>query len=61
MVFFFLYGYGGMGKSYIWKTVSSYIRSKGEIVVNVALSGIASLLLTGSMTTHSRFRIPINL
>ena len=29
--------------------------------MNVASSGIASLLLAGGRTTHSRFRIPINL
>ena len=44
---FFLYGYGGTGKTYIWKTLSAAIRSKGDIVLNVASSGIASLLLTG--------------
>nr|XP_043611794.1 uncharacterized protein LOC122583457 [Erigeron canadensis] len=58
---FFLYGYGGTGKTYIWKTLSSAIRSKGEIVLNVASSGIASLLLEGGKTAHSRFRIPINI
>ncbi|XP_076923349.1 uncharacterized protein LOC143585446 [Bidens hawaiensis] len=33
----------------------------GEIVLNVTSSGIASLLLVGGRTTHSRFLIPINL
>ncbi|KAL7157887.1 hypothetical protein ABFS83_02G106300 [Erythranthe nasuta] len=36
------------------------LRSKGEIVINVPSSGIASLLLPGGRTTHSRFRLPIN-
>ncbi|XP_012831090.1 PREDICTED: uncharacterized protein LOC105952121 [Erythranthe guttata] len=36
------------------------VRSKGEIVINVASSGIASLLLPGGRTTHSRFGLPIN-
>ncbi|XP_021979960.1 uncharacterized protein LOC110876088 [Helianthus annuus] len=36
-------------------------RSKGQIVLNVASSGIASLLLSGGRTAHSRFRIPLNL
>ncbi|XP_076890885.1 uncharacterized protein LOC143542109 [Bidens hawaiensis] len=58
---FFVYGYGGTGKTYLWKTLSTAIRSKGEIVLTVASSGIASLLLTGGRTTHSRFHIPINL
>ncbi|KAL7601903.1 hypothetical protein Lser_V15G26956 [Lactuca serriola] len=58
---FFVYGYGGTGKTFLWKTISTTIRAQGQIVLNVASSGIASLLLTGGRTTHSRFRIPINL
>ena len=58
---FFVYGYGGTGKTFIWKTLSAAFRSKGEIVLNVASSGIASLLLTGGRTAHSRFVIPINI
>ncbi|XP_076923279.1 uncharacterized protein LOC143585354 [Bidens hawaiensis] len=42
-------------------TLSASIRSKGEVVFNVASSGIASLLLEGGRTAHSRFLIPINL
>ncbi|XP_076935615.1 uncharacterized protein LOC143602369 [Bidens hawaiensis] len=58
---FFVYGYGDTGKTYLWKTLSASIRSKGEIVLNVASSGIASLLLEGGRMAHSRFLIPINL
>ncbi|XP_052619879.1 uncharacterized protein LOC111900667 [Lactuca sativa] len=58
---FFVYGYGGTGKTFLWKTISTTIRAQGQIVLNVASSGITSLLLTGGRTTHSRFRIPINL
>ncbi|XP_022032410.1 uncharacterized protein LOC110933499 [Helianthus annuus] len=58
---FFLYGYGGTGKTFLWKTLSTTIRSRGQIVLNVASSGIASLLLDGGRTAHSRFSIPLNL
>nr|KAJ0193152.1 hypothetical protein LSAT_V11C800407890 [Lactuca sativa] len=58
---FFVYGYGGIGKTFLWKTLSASIRSKGDIVLNFASSGIASLLLTGGRTAHSRFIIPLNL
>ncbi|XP_035845319.1 ATP-dependent DNA helicase PIF2-like [Helianthus annuus] len=58
---FFVYGYGGTGKTFLWKTLSAAIRSKGQIVLNVASSGIASLLLEGGRTAHSRFHIPLNL
>ncbi|GJY18244.1 ATP-dependent DNA helicase RRM3-like protein [Tanacetum coccineum] len=57
---FFVYGYGGTGKTYLYKTMSAALRSKGEIVLNVASSGIAALLLEGGRTAHSRFAIPIN-
>nr|XP_043616381.1 ATP-dependent DNA helicase pif1-like [Erigeron canadensis] len=58
---FFLYGYGGTGKTFVWKTLAAAIRSKREIVLNVASSGIAALLLEGGLTAHSRFAIPINI
>jgi ATP-dependent DNA helicase PIF1 len=56
---FFLYGYGGTGKTFVWKTLSAAIRSRGQIVLTVASSGIASLLLPGGRTAHSRFAIPL--
>ena len=57
---YFVYGYGGTGKTFLWKTLSAGIRRKGDIVLNVASSGIASLLMPGGRTAHSRFHIPIN-
>ncbi|XP_012844338.1 PREDICTED: uncharacterized protein LOC105964358 [Erythranthe guttata] len=35
---FFLYGYEGTVKTYIWRTLSAALRSKGEIVLTVASS-----------------------
>jgi ATP-dependent DNA helicase PIF1 len=60
LVFYFLYGYGGTGKTYIWRALSAALRSTGEIVLAVASSGIASLLIPGGRTAHSRFAIPLN-
>lgn len=57
---FFVYGFGGTGKTYLWNILSAAVRSKGFIVLNAASSGIASLLLPGGRTAHSRFGIPIN-
>ncbi|GJZ48961.1 ATP-dependent DNA helicase PIF1-like protein [Tanacetum coccineum] len=57
---FFLYGYGGTGKTYVWRTLSAALCSKGEIILNVASSGITSLLLSGSRTAHSRLAVTIN-
>ncbi|GJW09133.1 ATP-dependent DNA helicase PIF1-like protein [Tanacetum coccineum] len=51
---FFVYGYGGNGKTYIYKTTSVALCSQGEIALNVASSGIAALLFEGGRTAHSR-------
>jgi ATP-dependent DNA helicase PIF1 len=56
---FFLHGYGGTGKTYIWKTLATALRSKQQIVLTVATSGIAALLLPGGRTAHSKFKIPV--
>lgn len=57
---FFVYGFGGTGKTFLWNILSAAIRSRGEVVLNVASSGIAALLLPGGRTAHSRFSLPIN-
>ncbi|XP_020967484.1 uncharacterized protein LOC110266805 [Arachis ipaensis] len=41
--------------------LSSAIQSREKIVLNVTSSGIASLLLPGGRTAHSRFSIPITI
>jgi hypothetical protein len=58
---FFVYGSGGTGKTFVWTTLLSRLRGQGKIMLVVASSGIASLLLSGSRTAHSRFKIPIDL
>jgi len=57
---YFVYGHGGTGKTYLWRTLICRLRSEGKIVIVVASSGIAALLLPGGRTAHSRFQIPIN-
>ncbi|CAL0330206.1 unnamed protein product [Lupinus luteus] len=54
---FFLYGYGGTGKTHMWRTLTYALRSQKQIVLTVASSGIASLLLPGGRTAHSKFKI----
>jgi ATP-dependent DNA helicase PIF1 len=56
---FFVDGYGGTGKTFLWKTISYKLRSEGKIVLNVASSGIASILLPGGRTAHSQFSLPL--
>lgn len=58
---FFVYGHGGTGKTFLWSAIISKLRSEGQIVLAVASSGIASLLVEGGRTAHSRFKIPIDI
>ncbi|XP_071727902.1 uncharacterized protein [Rutidosis leptorrhynchoides] len=58
---FFLYGPGGTGKTFVYNTILTKLRSEKMIVLAVASSGIASLLLPGGRTAHSRFVIPLEL
>ncbi|XP_071913934.1 ATP-dependent DNA helicase PIF1-like [Coffea arabica] len=58
---FFVYGSGGTGKTYLWRTLITRVRSQRKIVLSVASSGIAAIFLPGGRTAHSRFKIPINL
>ena len=52
-------GYGGTGKTYLSKAITSKFHSEGKIVLAVASCGIAALLLQGGRTAHSRFHIPL--
>ena len=56
---FFLHGPGGIGKTYLYNTLCYDLRSHNKIVLCVASSGIAALLLMGGRTAHSRIKIPI--
>jgi hypothetical protein len=58
---FFVYGSGGIGQTFVWTTLLSCLRGQGKIVLVVASSGIACLLLPGGRIAHSRFKIPIDL
>ncbi|XP_074351324.1 uncharacterized protein LOC141690418 [Apium graveolens] len=56
---YFIYGSGGCGKMFVWKTIIYKLRSLGFIFLPVALSGIAATLMPSGSTAHSRFMIPI--
>ena len=57
----FVDGPGGTGKTFLYNILLATIRKENKIAIAVASSGIASLLLPGGRTAHSRFKIPINL
>ena len=50
--FFFVYGYGGIGKTFLQKTLSFKLHSKKNIVLNVASSDISSFLLPSGKIVH---------
>ncbi|XP_074374063.1 uncharacterized protein LOC141714443 [Apium graveolens] len=56
---FFVYGSGGCKKTFLWNTLCCKLRSVEKVVLHVASSGIAAMLLPGGRTTHSRFHIPL--
>ncbi|XP_048620012.1 ATP-dependent DNA helicase pif1-like [Brassica napus] len=58
---FFVYGAGGTGKTYLYRTLIASLRSTGKVVIPVATAGIAALLLPGGRTAHSRFKLPLTL
>lgn len=58
---FFLYGAGGTGKTFLYRTIIAALRSRRKKVIPVASSAIAALLLPGGRTAHSRFGIPLKL
>ena len=57
---FFLNGPGGTGKTFVYQALSHAIRGQGKIVLCVASSRIASILLPGGHTSHSCFNIPLD-
>ncbi|GKA33645.1 DNA helicase [Tanacetum coccineum] len=58
---YIVYGQGGTGKTFLWKTIISSLRFEGKIVLVVTSSRIASLLLPSYCTAHSRFKLPLEL
>ena len=57
---FFLSAPGGTGKTFVINLLAT-VRQNKCIVLAVASSGIAAILLTGGRTAHSVFKLPLNL
>jgi hypothetical protein len=58
--YFFLQGYASTGKTFFYNAIYNHFRAKDEIIICVALLGIAVLFLFGESTSHSRFYILLN-
>jgi len=56
---FFIDGYGGTGKTYLYQTLCHVVCTRHIIIICVASTGLACLLLPGGQTGHSMFKIPI--
>ena len=58
---FFIDGPGGTGKTFVENLMLAYVRTRRNVALAVASSGIASILLDGGRTSHSRFKIPLDI
>ena len=50
----------GCGKTFLFNCISTHVRSKGEIALCCASTGIAAWNMEGGRTAHSMFKIPID-
>lgn len=55
----FLQGAGGTGKTFVENYLLAKTRREGKVALAVASSGIATILLQGGRTAHSRFKSPL--
>jgi ATP-dependent DNA helicase PIF1 len=57
---FFLQGYAGIDKIFLYNAICNHFRAKEEIIIYVTLLDIAILFFPGGSTFHSRFCISLN-
>ncbi|XP_060212641.1 uncharacterized protein LOC132640178 [Lycium barbarum] len=57
---FFIDGPGGTGKTFLYRALLATVRSKGFIALATTTSGVAASVLPGGRTSHSRFKLPID-
>lgn len=58
---FYIDGNAGSGKSFVANAILRYVRSLGQIAIATATTGIASTVLFGARTFHSRFNVPFDI
>jgi len=54
---YFIFGLAYTDMTFVYKCICHYYRSQGKIILCIASSGIAALLLPCGSTSHSRFSI----
>jgi PIF1-like helicase len=58
---FFIDGPGGTGKTFVENLLLANVHSQDRAALAVASSGIGAILLEGGRTSHSRFKIPLDI
>jgi chromosomal replication initiation ATPase DnaA len=58
---FFLNGHVGVGKTYVYNTIATTLQSQGNFVICVASSSIVALIFASGQTTHSTFKLLIQI
>ena len=58
---YFLDAPGGTGKTFLISLILATIRSRKNIALAIASSGIAATLLDGGRTAHSALKLPLNM
>ena len=56
---FFLHDPAGTNKTFLYQILCHHYRALNDIVLCVTSLEIAALLLSGEQTSHSRFKIPL--
>jgi len=58
---FFIHAAGSCGKTFLCNTIAAEVRRRGQVVLCVASSEIAALLLDGRRISYSPFKIPLSI
>jgi ATP-dependent DNA helicase PIF1 len=58
---FFIDGPGGTRENFVENLLLANVRSRDRVALAVASSGIAAILHEGGRTSHSRFKIPLDI
>jgi chromosomal replication initiation ATPase DnaA len=58
--FMYINGPGGCGKTFLMNTIIHYLSASNILVITVASSSVAGLMLVNGMTADSRFKISLD-
>ncbi|KAG5575728.1 hypothetical protein H5410_055862 [Solanum commersonii] len=58
---FFIDGPGGTGKTFLYRVLLATVRHQGFVALATTSFGVATSLLPGGRTAHSRFKLPIEI